>query len=118
MSTDVGAQAQSLLMVMNPGFNRTFASIVDTAHCLGQQLVMVECINPEDEYETGAREDEDMLDGNHPALNPWDQDVSMLNITTKTFGTGERGWVGRTVSIRRIAQRWFAFRKLKDVELS
>ncbi|KAI5239423.1 hypothetical protein E4T47_06623 [Aureobasidium subglaciale] len=114
----MGTQAQSLLMVMNPGFNRTFASIVDTAHCLGQHLIMVECSHPEDEYETGAREDEDMPDGNHPALNPWDQDVSMLNITTKTFGAGERGWVGRTVNIRRIAQRWFAFRKLEHVKLS
>ncbi|KAH0238769.1 hypothetical protein KCV06_g382, partial [Aureobasidium melanogenum] len=117
----------SLLMILNPiqihehtlsysaqGFNRTFAAIVDAAHYLGHQLVMVQCINPEDEYETGVQEDEDMLGGQRTLTNPWDQDVSMLNITTKTFGTGERGWVGRTVKIRQVAKRWCVFRELED----
>ncbi|CAD0088995.1 unnamed protein product [Aureobasidium vineae] len=75
---------------------------------------MVECINPEDEYDTGVQEEEDMLDGDRLATNSWDQDVSMLNITTKTFGTGERGWVGRTVRIRQVANRWCEFQKLED----
>lgn len=123
---DIRDQNCPLLMVLNPiqihehtlsysaqGFNRTFAAIVDAAHCLGHQLVMVQCINPEDEYETGAQEDEDMLDGHRTLTNPWDEDVSMLNITTKTFGTGERGWVGRTVKIRQVAKRWCVFRELE-----
>ncbi|CAD0089502.1 unnamed protein product [Aureobasidium mustum] len=75
---------------------------------------MVQCTNPEDEYETGVQEDEDMLDGHRTLTNPWDADVSMLNITTKTFGTGERGWVGRTVKIRQVAKRWCVFRELED----
>lgn len=117
-----------LLMILNPiqihehtlsysaqGFNRTFAAIIDAAHSLDHQLVMVQCINPEDEYETGAQEDEDMLDGHRTFTKPWDEDVSMLNITTKTFGTGERGWVGRTVKIRQVAERWCVFRKLEDL---
>ncbi|KAH0349212.1 hypothetical protein KCU81_g2985, partial [Aureobasidium melanogenum] len=80
------------------GFNRTFAAIIDAAHYLDHQLVM---------------EDEDMLD-RRTLTNPWDQDVSMLNITTKTFGTGGRGWVGRTVKIRQVAKRWCRFRELDD----
>lgn len=125
---DAHGQICPLLMIINPiqiheqtlsysvqGFNRTFASIVDVAHGLNHQLIMVECINPEeDEYETGVREDEDMLDGGHPVTNAWDQDLSMLNITTKTFGAGERAWVGRTVKIRQVAGRWCEFRKLEE----
>ena len=38
--------------------------------------------------------------------NPWDDEVSILNVTTKSFGAGERGWVGRTVKVRTIAERW------------
>jgi hypothetical protein len=118
-------QPPSLLIIVNPiqihehtlsfsaqGFNRTFASVVDTAHCLGRQLIMVESIRPRDEYE---QEDEDMLDNDHPTNNPWDQNVSILNITTKTFGAGERGWVGRTVTIRQVAQRGCKFRELEHV---
>jgi hypothetical protein len=126
-SKDAHEQNRPLLMIINPirihehtlsysaqGFNRTFASIVDAAHSLGHQLIMVECIDPEDEYETGVQEDEDMLDGDRRITNAWDQDLSMLNITTKTFGAGERAWVGRTVRIRQVARRWFDFRKLED----
>jgi hypothetical protein len=126
-SKDAHDQNRPLLMIINPvriheqtlsysaqGFNRTFAAIVDVAHAIGQQLLMVECINPEDEYETGVQGDEDMLDGDHVATNAWDRELSMLNITTKTFGAGERAWVGRTVRIRQVAERWCEFRKLED----
>lgn len=119
-------QNRPLLMTINPirihgqtlsysaqGFNRTFAAIVDVAHDIGHQLIMVECFNPEDEYETGFQGDEDILDGDHVATNAWDRELSMLNITTKTFGAGERAWVGRTVRIRQVAERWCEFRKLE-----
>jgi hypothetical protein len=128
-SKDAHDQTCPLLVIINPirihehtlsysaqGFNRTMASIVDVAHGLSHQLIMVECIDPEDEYETGAQEDEDMLDGNRLVTNAWDQDLSMLNITTKTFGAGERAWVGRTVRIKQVAGRWFEFRKLEDFD--
>jgi hypothetical protein len=128
-SKDAHDQSRPLLVIINPirihehtlsysaqGFNRTFASIVDVAHRLGQQLIMVECIDPEDEYETGVQGDEDMLDGGLRITDAWDQDLSMLNITTKTFGAGERAWVGRTVRIRQVAGRWFEFRKLEDYD--
>lgn len=96
------------------GFNRTFAAAVETAHHLGQQLMLAECVPPgsvpqsdlttvEDETtdETG-----DGGERNARIASPWDEDLSMLNVTTKTFGAGERGWVGRTVRIRQVAERW------------
>lgn len=131
LSAYASAEARPLLMIMNPiqmheptssfsaqGFNRSFAAAVETAHHLGSQLIMVECTNLPDEYENIIQEDEDMLDTDRPTANPWDQDVSMLNITTKTFGTGDRGWVGRTVKIGQVARRWCAFRRIEDVELN
>ena len=50
------------------------------------------------------------------ASSVWDEEVSMLNVTTKTFGAGERGWVGRTVSIRRVAGRWCHFKRYEAEE--
>ena len=44
------------------------------------------------------------------ALSPWDEEVSLLNVTTKSFGAGERGWVGRTVRVRAVVGRWCGFR--------
>lgn len=44
--------------------------------------------------------------------SPWDEHLSMLNVTTKTFGVGERGWVGRTVTVRQVAARWCRFVRL------
>ena len=32
-----------------------------------------------------------------------------MNVTTKSFGAGGPGWVGRTVTVRRVAERWFVF---------
>lgn len=46
------------------------------------------------------------------ATNSWDEEVSMLNVTTKSFGAGERGWVGRTVAVRTVAGRWCAFKDM------
>lgn len=43
------------------------------------------------------------------ASNPWDDEVSILNVTTKSFGAGERGWVGRTVKVRAVVGRWCVF---------
>jgi hypothetical protein len=44
--------------------------------------------------------------------DPWEEQVSILNVTTKSFGAGERGWVGRTVKIRTVAERWFVFKTI------
>lgn len=100
------------------GFSKTFAAAVGTAHYLGLKLVMAECAEQmsvegearrENEVgEQGERGDETQ----HQPVGPWDEEVSMLNVTTKSFGVGDKAWAGRTVSIRRIAARWCRFERL------
>jgi hypothetical protein len=99
------------------GLSRTFASAVEAARRSKQKLVIVECPcqllrHPTD---TDEGEDEEVIpvEGGLALLNddvePWNQQVPILNVTTKSFGAGERGWVGRTVLARRIAERWCVF---------
>ncbi|KAL1588052.1 hypothetical protein WHR41_03224 [Cladosporium halotolerans] len=114
----------SILAILNPldlhrstssfsaqGINRTFASAVEAAHATERRLLMAECPpntpREPDQLDMGF-EVEHENDVRLPD-NPWDQEVSILNVTTKSFGAGGRGWVGRTVTIRRIAERWFEF---------
>ncbi|KAL1302641.1 hypothetical protein AAFC00_003010 [Neodothiora populina] len=116
------------------GFNRTFASAVETAYLLGQQLVLVEApeqpsTNVANDYDD-EEEDRPMYDSDHEhksrdrasqphehVSSPWDEQLSMLNVTTKTFGVGDRGWAGRTVSIRQVAQRWCTFVRLEETSV-
>jgi len=44
-----------------------------------------------------------------PPVDAWDEEVSILNVTTKSFGAGRRGWFGRTAKIKRVAERWCTF---------
>lgn len=45
--------------------------------------------------------------------DPWQEEVQILNATTKTFGNvGNRGWMGQTVKVCDIAARWFMFSQL------
>ncbi|KAK8219346.1 hypothetical protein M8818_001080 [Zalaria obscura] len=97
------------------GLNRTLAAAVDSAHRLGRKLLLAECGQPMTYPDGGAGLSEN--DNDHegeegqvpPRISSWDEEVSILNVTTKSFGAGERGWVGRTVQIRRVAQRWCKF---------
>lgn len=41
--------------------------------------------------------------------DPWAEKLSILNVTTKSFGLGDRAWLGRTVSARQVAERWCRF---------
>lgn len=118
-------QRPPLLAILNPidihrfttsfsaqGLNRTFALAVKAAHATRKHLVMVEF--PECQHREAGQDVEGYeLEGDAvPATssdNPWDEEVSILNVTTKSFGAGGRGWVGRTVTIRRIAERWCVF---------
>jgi len=103
------------------GLNRFFACAVETAVVLDRKLVMTECVDPssrgdesdEDEEMRDGAEDRDDQGQRKKKSNSWDEEVSMLNVTTKTFGAGNRGWAGRTVSVRRIAGRWCRFETLK-----
>lgn len=125
-NTDDKQADQPVLAILNPidihrstssfsaqGLNRTFALAVEAAHAIKSDLLMGECTSlrssgmeqydPEMDYEDGFPPPQPAPE------NPWDEEVSMLNVTTKSFGAGGRGWVGRTVSLRRIAERWFVF---------
>jgi len=98
------------------GLSRTFASAVEAAHRVKARLLIVECLSrlqvPLSDME--PRSDDTMMqsDGNQRGYddNPWDEEVSMLNVATKSFGAGERGWVGRTVKVRTVAERWCVFK--------
>jgi len=115
----------SLFAILNPidihrfttsfsaqGLNRTFALAVEAAHATRKHLVMVqfpECRHREAEQAFEGFELESDAVPATSSANPWDEKVSILNVTTKSFGAGGRGWVGRTVTIRRIAERWCVF---------
>lgn len=114
------------------GLNRFFACAVETAALLERKLVIAECDDASSRRVNGGNEDEDehMQDDDEGPpdddrarlreieSSPWDQEVSMLNVTTKTFGAGDKGWAGRTVSIRRIAGRWCRFTTVEKEQRS
>lgn len=122
--------SQRMLAVLNPialhrptsnfsaqGLNRTLSIAVDAAHQSGSKLMIAECPVQEASQPTEdeAMDNEDGEDGETVLApehrNMWDEEVSILNVATKTFGAGERGWVGRTVKLRAIASRWCVFEK-------
>jgi hypothetical protein len=131
-----------LLTILNPishhratssfsaqGLNRTFALAVEAAYATQTQLLVVECPSfgrPRDvdtealgdagydfELETETVVPPQPLP---TAADLWDEEVSILNVTTKSFGAGGRGWVGRTVTVKRIAERWFVFSEVRREE--
>jgi hypothetical protein len=103
------------------GLSRTFATAVEAALRTGATLHLVECegrhsVSPE-VTEDVAMSDEEEDDRPHAAeQDPWDQDVSILNVSARRLGsgTGERAWAGRTVKAKRIAARWFRFHNLSS----
>lgn len=126
INTDIIRADQQLIAILNPidihrstssfsaqGLNRTFALAVEAAHASKSQLIMAECpslrSSGTEQYDPEMDYEDDFPPPQPAPENPWDEEVSMLNVTTKSFGAGGRGWVGRTVSLRRIAERWFAF---------
>lgn len=100
------------------GLNRTFSAAVEAAYQSRSQLVITECgteapapaTDDEDSWQHDA--DERRTEERSASQSIWDEQVSILNVTTKSFGAGERGWVGRTVKLRTIAERWCTFEKL------
>ncbi|KAK1823584.1 hypothetical protein LTR12_001995 [Friedmanniomyces endolithicus] len=98
------------------GLNRTLSGAVEAAHDTGAKLVFAECT----ESTISLAEDGMPAQGGEPSNEPppptsiWDEEVSILNVTTKSFGAGERGWVGRTVKLRTIAARWCTFSTMAE----
>ena len=92
------------------GLNRTFSIAVEAAHRTRSKLVMAECTERDTStLDADAMDTDDKAEEQLATSSPWDEEVSILNVTTKSFGAGERGWVGRTVKLRRIAERWCTF---------
>lgn len=96
------------------GINRTMAVAVEAAHHSKSRLIIAECTTDRTSLPS---EDRPMLEQDEAPLEPlvenlWDEEVSILNVTTKSFGAGERGWVGRTVKVRAIAERWCVFQRI------
>jgi hypothetical protein len=102
------------------GISQTLASAVDAAHRRKQRLLLYESRTqspqsptppPVDDHHTqpDMDTDEQELDSRARRADVWDEEVSMLNVSTRTFAAGEQGWVGRTVRLRDVAGRWFSF---------
>jgi hypothetical protein len=110
------------------GLSRTFAAAVETSLRLDAQLVVAECQGawmqptfshePENDETDNDNDNDRGGQGESAPLDPWEQDVSILNVAAKKFGSGtnDRAWAGRTVKVKRIAARWFRFHKLDELE--
>jgi hypothetical protein len=106
------------------GLSRTFAGAIEAASRTKAQLLIVECPSrapPTAEHVTDGGDDEAMheageyqLEAGEPEIDqqdPWEEQVAILNVTTKSFGAGESGWLGRTVKIRGVVERWCVFER-------
>ncbi|KAL4887561.1 hypothetical protein BJY04DRAFT_4589 [Aspergillus karnatakaensis] len=100
---------QPLLAILNPlslhlptrefsaqGLSRTLASAVEVSSRTNMDVVLCECRDALDASQTEHGE----------AL--WYMDVPLLNNSLRS-GTEGNSWTGRTVPIKRVAQRWFPF---------
>ena len=98
------------------GITRTLAVAVEAAHQSDSRLILAEC--PMETTKVPSDEPamfDETSDPSAPSVEKsWDEEVSILNVTTKSFGAGERGWVGRTVKVRAIAGRWCEFQKMDE----
>lgn len=106
--------AQPILAILNPielhrptsafsaqGLNRTFAVAVEAAHQTGSKLVMAEVAKME-----ATELEEQLQTARQDPFFPWNEQVPILNVTTKRLGELS---VGRTVKIRSVAERWCTF---------
>ncbi|GAB7331010.1 hypothetical protein MBLNU13_g02512t2 [Cladosporium sp. NU13] len=108
-------QQSPLLAILNPidihrfttsfsaqGLNRTFALAVEAAHATRKHLVMVEFPELQHREAEQAVEGYELESDAVPAtssVTSWDEEVSILNVTTKSFGAGGRGPSERTLDV-------------------
>jgi hypothetical protein len=99
------------------GLSRTFAAAADTATRTGALLQLVECLGQlgVSGQDMGDDVGDDMdidvgMDTTH-GEDPWEQQVSILNVSAPRFGSAadQAALAGRTVTARAIASRWFRF---------
>jgi hypothetical protein len=89
------------------GLSRMFASMVEASVRSHSQFLIIEPV-------TVAHADDENSEETEPK-DPWEKHVSILNTTTSKFRIEQRGWVGRTVSARTVAERWCVFRTLDQL---
>ncbi|CBX94020.1 hypothetical protein LEMA_P036940.1 [Plenodomus lingam JN3] len=109
------------------GLSRTFAAATEAALHAGATLYIVECQGKQRRADDGEDDEDgeaervgvDEPDDGTEAEpgDPWDQQVSILNLSARRYrsGSSDRAWAGRTVTARRVAARWCHFRNV-DVE--
>ena len=78
------------------GLSRTFASAVSAAHRSSSSLTLIECQDVND------------LTNPHRGSRLWNVEVPLLSGSVKIGQEGTR-WAGRSLSIKRVASRWFTF---------
>jgi len=78
------------------GLSRTFSTAAAAAHRVGCRLRLAEC--------------KDIHDPSNPYVGPalWEAEVPLLSGSVK-IGEAGAHWARRTISIRKIARRWFDF---------
>jgi hypothetical protein len=78
------------------GLSRSFSSAVSTAYRAESSLTLIECKEVNDPTSP------------HRGPNLWGAQVSLLSGSVKIGQEGSR-WAGRSITIRKIAARWFTF---------
>ena len=104
------------------GLSRTFAAAVEAASRAGAVLEVAECPAAPSMSGMGEAGVEQGVENGQETTHdegqedPWEQQVSILNVSARRFGSGnaDRAWAGRTVTVKKVAARWFRFRKLED----
>lgn len=103
------------------GLSRTFAAAAETALKTDAVLHVVECQGKRKHVPNYGEEDPGMViedEERHSETednDPWEQEVSILNVSARRFGSGagERAWAGRTIKAKWIVGRWFLFHKVE-----
>jgi hypothetical protein len=106
------------------GLSRTFATAAETALKKRIDFHVVECEGKREHRDEHYEENAEMENGHEetqaePEIkDPWEQEVSILNISARRFGSGsgERAWAGRTVKAKKVAGTWFRFHNLEGCQ--
>ncbi|KAF2166103.1 hypothetical protein M409DRAFT_55445 [Zasmidium cellare ATCC 36951] len=115
--------AQPIMAILNPielhrptsafsaqGLNRTFSVATEAAHHTGSKLVMADIAKPHAISNLG--EELQTAEARAPT-SPWEEELPILNVTTKRLGELS---VGRTVKIKSVAERWCFFEKMPSLD--
>lgn len=92
------------------GLNRTFSVAVGAAHQTGSRLIMAEISYPGTSTDDGEQYEPPQ---SNATSQPSDEEVSILNVTTKRLGELSSG---RTVKLKAIASRWCTFEALPTLD--